>query len=121
MIVKAKLFAIYHKWGGHVALREIYGNPNGSNWQDVPNAAKALRLGFHDCIKYSDGTGGCDGCLNWDGVGKRWTNFGQFNFPVVANTDNNGLEYLVDVLEHVYTNAKFPKVCIWELYFSKGL
>ena len=24
-----------------------------------------IRLGFHDCLTYTDGTGGCDGCLNW--------------------------------------------------------
>ena len=31
-----------------------------------------LRLAFHDCIPYDDDTGaihgGCDGCLNWDGM-----------------------------------------------------
>ena len=26
---------------------------------------------FHDCIRYADGEGGCDGCLNWHGVGHR--------------------------------------------------
>ena len=30
--------------------------------------AKLLRLAFHDCVKYTDGTGGCDGCLNWEGM-----------------------------------------------------
>ena len=29
-----------------------------------PNAAKFLRLGFHDCLTYKEGGGGCDGCLN---------------------------------------------------------
>ena len=27
---------------------------------------KAVRLAFHDCVPYKDGTGGCDGCLNFD-------------------------------------------------------
>ena len=27
---------------------------------------KIMRLAFHDCVRYTDGTGGCDGCLNWD-------------------------------------------------------
>ena len=27
-----------------------------------------MRLVFHDCIPYMDGTGGCDGCLNWGGM-----------------------------------------------------
>jgi len=33
-------------------------------------APMAVRLGFHDCVKYKDGTGGCDGCLNM----KNWHN-----------------------------------------------
>ena len=28
---------------------------------------KIMRLVFHDCVRYTDGTGGCDGCLNWAG------------------------------------------------------
>ena len=32
------------------------------------SAPAVLRLGFHDCLKYKDGTGGCDGCLNWHGM-----------------------------------------------------
>ena len=46
LAVKAKLFRIYR----------------------LRSAPKAVRLGFHDCLKYTDGTGGCDGCLNWEGV-----------------------------------------------------
>ena len=34
--------------------------------QRRPTENKLLRLTFHDCFKYKDGTGGCDGCLNWD-------------------------------------------------------
>ena len=33
-----------------------------------------IRLAFHDCLKYSmeeGGDGGCDGCLNWEGMGSR--------------------------------------------------
>lgn len=39
-----------------------------------PNAPKLLRLGFHDCIPYkdapSDTPNGCDGCLDFEGMGK---------------------------------------------------
>ena len=66
--------------------------------------------GFHDCLKYKDGSGGCDGCLNWEGVGVRFgdgTN--KFKFEDVGETNNNGLRYTVEVLEHIYTNASFPK------------
>ena len=24
-----------------------------------------MRLVFHDCMRYQDGTGGCDGCINF--------------------------------------------------------
>ena len=68
LAVKAKLFAIFETWGGYNALKEIYDGHSPADWTDVPNAAKMLRLGFHDCVKYKDGSGGCDGCLNWDGV-----------------------------------------------------
>ena len=33
--------------------------------QRRPTEGKLMRLSFHDCFKYKDGTGGCDGCLNW--------------------------------------------------------
>ena len=35
-----------------------------------PNAPKFIRLGFHQCLKNSDGTGGCNGCLNNHGIYK---------------------------------------------------
>ena len=28
--------------------------------------AKMIRLAFHDCIPNTDGSGGCDGCINFD-------------------------------------------------------
>ena len=34
-----------------------------------PSAAKFLRLAFHDCLLYTDGRGGCDGCLEWTNMG----------------------------------------------------
>ena len=27
---------------------------------------KAIRLAFHDCVPYKSGSGGCDGCLNFE-------------------------------------------------------
>ena len=43
-------------------------------------AEKVLRLTFHDCLKYDDGTGGCDGCLNWEGMGTEYEEV--FNFSI---------------------------------------
>ena len=61
--------------------------------QDIAfNERKMLRLAFHDCFLYEDGTGGCDGCLNLDD-----------NLH-----GNDGLQYSVAVLEKLYTDPDFP-------------
>ena len=68
-------------------------------------------LSFHDCLRYADGGGGCDGCLNWEGVGTRFTMEDlkySFKEDDVTETNNNGLEYTVAVLEELYTNKNFP-------------
>merc|ERR1719232_1672054 len=75
----------------------------------MDNAPKHLRLGFHDCIKYADGTGGCDGCLNWHGMEQKLPAVaGGRNLPVEAGGGNNGLAKTVRDLETLYTNAHFP-------------
>ena len=52
MTVKAKLYSIFNNGGGFKAMEELYGtSDNDVTWMDVPNAAKMLRLGFHDCLK----------------------------------------------------------------------
>ena len=59
-----------------------------------------------------DGTGGCDGCLNWAGVGARFPHNHDendyYSFPPVNTTDNNGLENLVEALERIYTTIDWP-------------
>jgi len=73
------------------------------------NAPKHLRLGFHDCIKYADGTGGCDGCLNWKGMDvKLEIAMGARNLSVEDGGGNNGLGDTVRDLEQIYTEASFP-------------
>jgi len=73
------------------------------------NAPKHLRLGFHDCIKYADGTGGCDGCLNWKGMDTKLDIVqGARNLSVEAGSGNNGLGKTVRDLEQIYRNANFP-------------
>ena len=42
--------------------------------------AKLLRLIFHDCLKYTDGSGGCDGCLNWEGMNFRFPSANSMKF-----------------------------------------
>ena len=78
-----------------------------------------FRLSFHDCFKYTDGTGGCDGCLNWHnmendlaltpspfkGGGDRQC---MHQFPRADKTDNNGLDRLVRYLEKIYTETDWP-------------
>ncbi len=66
--------------------------------------------------RYTDGSGGCDGCLNWHGVGTRFTEPHHWKYPNVGKTDNNGLRFTVEVLEGVYTDPCFPDVTIFTRY-----
>ena len=73
---------------------------------------KMLRLAFHDCVRYTDGTGGCDGCLNWRGVGAEtpsiFDHSDNYKYDPVNQTDNNGLEDVVEQLELIYTTIDWP-------------
>merc|ERR1719347_605368 len=72
-------------------------------------APKHLRLGFHDCIKYTDGTGGCDGCLNWKGMDVKLNPIaGGRNLKVEDGAGNNGLGKTVRALEEIYTTTNIP-------------
>merc|ERR550519_313046 len=92
-----------------------------------PKTSRAIQLGFHDCLKYTDGpeegsVNGCDGCLNWDGMGfefnETWfvgnpdnqssVNHFTQSYPKKNATDNNGLAGTVIALEMIYTNASWP-------------
>lgn len=46
LIVKAKLYAIFDRWGEVSRQLGIT-----VSWTDGPQAPKFLRLGFHDCLK----------------------------------------------------------------------
>ena len=121
LTVKSKLFSIFNN-GYWDALNQLYegtGTSHGANWMDVPKAQKFLRLGFHDCLKYTDGTGGCDGCLNWEGVGSRFPDLtNTFQGENVKYSNNNGMEFAVELLEAIYTDAQFPKVGLSTQYFQ---
>ena len=83
-----------------------------------PSAAKFVRLAFHDCLKYKDGSGGCDGCLNWEGMGVVYrTKKLPINGPVFEEYPDNALEFVgnnnlvqtVLALEHVFDDKKIFK------------
>ena len=77
-----------------------------------------MRLGFHDCLTYTDGApeggfNGCDGCINSEMIGVNMVETfdapeGSKNGPTVTTTNNNGLLFIADVLEEIYTNPNFP-------------
>jgi hypothetical protein len=82
-----------------------------------PNAAKLLRLAFHDCVRNVDDNGlhfgGCDGCLNWEGMGFKMPEAlskrkKPFKYTIPTHGDNNALQYTVKLLELIYTNASWP-------------
>ena len=103
-----------------------------------PNAPKFIRLGFHQCLKNSDGSGGCNGCLNNHGMYLLknisfqyliYVNLGmglanrhncskpadikssdhRRDLPNGLKTDNAGLEMTADMLEEIFTNKDFPQ------------
>ena len=71
-----------------------------------------MRLSFHDCVRYTDGSGGCDGCLSWHGMGVEMPNPNNKNhlykFPPLNETDNNGLDKIAEKLELIYTTIDWP-------------
>jgi len=73
-----------------------------------------LRLSFHDCLRYEDGTGGCDGCLNWKGMYERAVGdcgeVGDCNRSKLPklHTDNNDMSRIVKALEKVYKTTDWP-------------
>jgi len=115
LTVRAKLWTLYtNNWTYKLASQfwqwGLKYPKNDIDLQFFP--AKVLRLSFHDCIRYADGEGGCDGCLNWSGVGFRFPPQGSLKFKFIEDdikeTNNNGLEYTVAVLEQLYTDPEFP-------------
>ena len=63
-------------------------------------------------MQFSDGTGGCDGCLNWKGMGAEVPNvFDEaeyYTWTPANKTDNNRLGDIVETLEKIYTNIDWP-------------
>jgi len=116
LTVRAKLWTLYtNNWTYKLSDKfSKVGLPEPKNDIDLGFfPAKVLRLSFHDCIRYADGEGGCDGCLNWSGVGHRFPSAGDLKYKFsqddIKETNNNGLEYTVAVLEQLYTDPEFPK------------
>merc|ERR1711892_320682 len=71
-----------------------------------------LRLAFHDCVRYADGSGGCNGCLNWNHMGAETPNPNKktdfYRFDPINNTDNQGLDQIAAKLELIYTSVDWP-------------
>ena len=73
---------------------------------------------FTNIFRYEDGSGGCDGCLNWEGVGymppralanlinkkPEWYRA----FPITRKTNNNKLQLAARSLELMFTIPDWP-------------
>ena len=83
-------------------------NPDGGECTE--NAL--LRTVFHDCIPYADGTGGCDGCLNWSGmhatIPSPHNHDHMYHFDPVNSTNNQGMDGIAERLEIIYTTIDWP-------------
>jgi len=83
-----------------------------------PTPARIIQLAFHDCLRYEDvdenggGSGGCDGCLNWSGMGFKSAGMDFFTTehaqyaatPVQLHTTNNKLQMTARSLELIYNS-----------------
>ena len=71
-----------------------------------------IRLAFHDCVRYKDKSGGCDGCLNWKNINYEYKDIFDHQYkyyaPQVNEGDNVGMARLVGFLEVLYTTIDFP-------------
>merc|ERR1711962_1405455 len=90
----------------------------------APTTRKLIQLAFHDCLKNVDSEGnhfgGCDGCLNWEGMDFMndipGGNLGSTRIwapsyraePIKYKTDNNKLSTTAMALELVYTDPTWP-------------
>ena len=95
-----------------VADQKLGRNKDGGPGEVTENVL--MRLVFHDCIPYADGTGGCDGCLNWGGMDSETPNPNdeahKYKFDPINATDNKGLDGAAKFLEVIYTTLDWPLV-----------
>ncbi len=79
-------------------------------------------MAFHNCLRYADGTEGCDSCLNWDGVETALDDPAQLKrYGDVHQTNNNGLGPLVIPLEDIYRTAcSNGPPCLGQSLFDSG-
>jgi len=94
-------------------LWRMFENHRAKRFDASPGAPRVLRLGFHGCLLYADGSGGCDGCIDWEGIGFRFDQRArmneQYRVPVQDTNGNAGLEATVKSLESFYTAKWFNK------------
>jgi hypothetical protein len=115
---------LVYEAGAPYECRQVETNNSCVRWSDndegqqsqaryhayMPITPKLLRLGFHDCLKYTDGSGGCDGCLNFKNMFHRFEG-GTMSLPdsdFMAGGDNNDLAIYGDILEKLYTDPAYP-------------
>eukprot|EP00756_Hemistasia_phaeocysticola_P021497 Hpha_TRINITY_DN15778_c1_g7::TRINITY_DN15778_c1_g7_i5::g.40684::m.40684 len=115
LAMKAKLWMLFDtEQAGHVTWEWKYTwhSTDPDPRPSLPNrpVPVTLRLSFHDCLKYTDNTGGCDGCLNFHRgfVGDLTGPWYQLELHMADVSENNGLQGIVKILEEMYVNGKFP-------------
>ena len=103
----------------------VLGTPDPGDNGGGYDAPKLLRLAFHDCLLHEGGGGGCDGCLDWAGVGQTFDSKRRHrrhlaisiyiysdmeynyiisrdrHYPDATATSNNGLRNAVEVMQRV--------------------
>eukprot|EP00756_Hemistasia_phaeocysticola_P021489 Hpha_TRINITY_DN15778_c1_g3::TRINITY_DN15778_c1_g3_i1::g.40632::m.40632 len=115
LIMKAKLWRLFDtSQSGHITWEWKYmhhaKDPDPKPSLTSRPVPLTLRMSFHDCLKYTDNTGGCDGCLNFQhgSVGNLNGPWYQLQLDLADVSPNNGLQDIVKILEEMYVNGAFP-------------
>lgn len=114
---------------GPTASPSEYNNPKFPQtykWKARgPTPSRLIQLAFHDCLRYEDDSGGCDGCLNWSGMGyvsprvkdqfqektpDEWKdkNNQKIKTKKATHTNNNKHQLSAGSLELIYQVADWP-------------
>ena len=85
-IMRSRILELIEPWPDSMDIMFGEDERKDSTLGPVSDNTLIIRLGFHDCLKYMDGTGGYDAYLNWRGMGFRYKNFTANKFDKADRT-----------------------------------
>eukprot|EP00928_Gymnodinium_smaydae_P026042 TRINITY_DN20556_c0_g1_i1.p1 TRINITY_DN20556_c0_g1~~TRINITY_DN20556_c0_g1_i1.p1 ORF type:complete len:670 (+),score=113.19 TRINITY_DN20556_c0_g1_i1:50-2059(+) len=105
---------VYDQTAKKCTLRQPEPCSHVKNWfphmGSDPKMPMLLRLGFHSCVPYEDGTGGCDGCVSTEDMFVRYIRRDPFlHRPAEKKGSNGNMGPALDMLQKIYEDPAFPR------------